>query len=77
MIVEQRIGMNLYNTKCIDMVFQKNSEGHITLETCSVFWINEDFILDVLDKEHDILIELSGKSGYKDEYIDRQPNKSL
>ena len=69
--------MYLFKNGCINMDFQINSEGKVTLETCSVFGINEDFILDVLDKEHDILIELSGKSGYKDEYIDRQPNKSL
>lgn len=65
----------LFKTKCIDMDFQTNSEGQIALASCSVFGINEDFILDVLDKEHDILIELSEKAGYENQYIDRQPNK--
>ena len=45
------------------------SEGKIILEKCSLYWINKDFIIDVLDKEHDVLIELSEIAGYKNTYI--------
>ena len=59
----------LSESRCIEMDYQTNSEGQIILEKCSIYWINEDFILDVLNIEHDILIELSEIAGYKNTYI--------
>lgn len=60
---------NLFRSRCIEINYQTNSEGKIILEKCSLYWINKDFIIDVLDKEHDVLIELSEIAGYKNTYI--------
>ena len=65
----------LDDSHCIKAIIQTDSDNQVILEKCSVVSINKDFILDVLDKEHDILKELSEKSGYEDEYIEWQLNK--
>lgn len=59
----------LNDSHYIEMNYQTDSKGQIVLEKCSIYCINKDFILDVLDKEHDILIELSEIAGYKNTYI--------
>ncbi len=59
----------LMDSRCIEMDYQKDSKGQIILEKCSIYWIKKEFILEVLDKEHDILIELSEIAGYKNTYI--------
>ena len=61
----------LNDSHYIEMNYQTDSKGQIVLEKCSIYCINKDFIfiLDVLDKEHDILMELSEIVGYKNKYI--------
>lgn len=59
----------------IEMDYQTDSEGQIIIETCSIKCIKKEFILDVLDKEHVVLKELSEIVGYEDQYIEWNPNK--
>ena len=56
----------------IEMNYQTDSEGQVVLEKCSIYYIKKDFIIDVLDMEHDILIELSEIAGYKNKYIGKR-----
>jgi len=54
------------------MDYQTDSGGQIVLEKCSIYFIKKEFIIDVLDMEHDILIELSKMVGYKNTYIGKR-----
>lgn len=62
----------LDDSRYIEMDYQMDSEGQVVLEKCSIYYIKKDFIIDVLDMEHDILIELSEIAGYKNKYIGKR-----
>lgn len=51
----------LQQNKCIDMIRHQDDK----LDGFEVYYISKEFILDVLNKEHDILVELSKVIGYK------------